>query len=291
MNATFNIKEVDFGSIEPCAAIALLGKRRTGKTTWCMNILQYLNDSVGRFVAVCGNKDNASEWRTVIHPLFVVQKDLAYLEKLRDYQDTKVSSFTSQQLPIPKKYRICIILDDCGSDRTFMHSKIIKDLLSNGRHYGMSLIILAQYLNQLAAENRDQLDYIGVLHTSNAKNIKKLFEEYVSTGTLREFRSLLNACTASRGMCWIDNTLNPKSIEDFIFFKNMVWPQTFQPVGHQGVRDYGVSHYHTKNPTAPLLVYDSGSDCEAVDSSTILNDQVVICHDKGSVVINKVKIE
>ena len=90
MSATVNIKEASLNDMEPCASIALLGKRRTGKTTWAKYLLQFLNKQIGRFVALCGNKDNASEWRRIIHPLFVMPKNIAYLKRLRDYQDEKV---------------------------------------------------------------------------------------------------------------------------------------------------------------------------------------------------------
>lgn len=243
MSATVDIKEADLHNIEACASIALLGKRRTGKTTWAKYILQFISKDIDRFVALCGNKDNACEWKRLIQPLFVMPKSIPFLKKLRDYQDERVSQYSTNQLPIPKKYRICIILDDCGSDRTFMHSPIIKDILSNGRHYGMTVLILCQYLNQMHAENRDQLDYLCMLYTSNQRNIKKIHEEYVNICDLRTFKYVLNACTDKKGMCWIDNTKNPSVIEQCVFFKKMIWPYEFHKVGAPSIRKYGHSHY------------------------------------------------
>lgn len=242
MNTTVNIQGADFDNLENCASIALLGKRRTGKTTWAKHILGKLNKHIDRFVALCGNKDNASEWKRVIQPLYVMPKNTEYMVRLRNYQDKKVSEFSENMKPVPRKYRICVILDDCGSDRGFMHSKIMKDILSNGRHYGMTIMILCQYLNQMHAENRDQLDYIGLLYTSNHRNIKKIAEEYVNVCDLRTFKFVLNACTRRKGMCWIDNTKNPGSIEDCVYFGRMSWPCDFTVLGSSEVRDYGQAH-------------------------------------------------
>lgn len=280
MSAVVNIKEADFSSIENCASIALLGKRRTGKTTWCKYILQNLNNHIGRFVALCGNKDNASEWKRVIQPLFVMAKSLEHLKKLRDYQDTKVSMFSEQQLPVPKKYRICIILDDCGSDRTFMHSNIIKDILSNGRHYGMTVIILCQYLNQMHSENRDQIDYLGMLHTSNVKNIRKVHDEYVNVCDLRTFKFVLNACSSKRGMCWIDNTRNPTTIEDCVFFKRIPWPYEFKKVGTPHIRQYGHQH-HMKNKERITNQHKQQEDTTHIPPK--LEEQVSSNNNKSSV--------
>jgi len=239
------IQEADLFSIEPNASIALLGKRRTGKTTWAKYILYHLKPKINRYVALCGNKDNASEWKRTINPLYVMDKNIKFLEALRDYQDTKVSRYSQENMPIPKKYRICIVLDDCGSDKNFMFSRIMRDMLSNGRHYGMTIIILAQYLNQMHSENRDQIDYLGMLYTSNLRNLKKVQEEYVNVSDLRTFKCVLKACSSNRGMCWIDNTKNPEKIDDCVFFKrnDMEVIKNMGRVGSSDIQTYGEEHY------------------------------------------------
>jgi hypothetical protein len=309
MTCTVNIKEADYSTLEHSASIVILGKRRTGKTTWCKYILQYLNKDIDRFVALCGNKDNVAEWKRIIQPLYVMPKNLAYLKKLRDYQDTKVAPFSENQQPIPRKYRICIIFDDCGSDRTFMRDPIINDLLSNGRHYGMTLVFLCQYLNQLHLENRNQIDYLGMLYTSNQKNIKKVHEEFANVAELRTFRFVLNACTTNRGMCWIDNTTNPTTIEEFIYYKKMIWPYTFETIGNNNIRDYGKNHYHSldqqKNSLKKTKTHanttfddiDTNSDDDSDDKNNhsllqnlpphILSTKSVYTDKKGSIIIRK----
>lgn len=247
MTSSVVLREASFQSLEENAAIAILGKRRSGKTTWAKFLLQSINLNVDRFVALCGNKDNQSEWTNIIQPLFVMSKNVDYLKRLRDYQDIRVSRYTSQNKKIPRKYRICIIFDDCGSDRTFMHSKIMKDILSNGRHYGMTIILLCQYLNQMHCENRDQLDYVGVLYTANLKNIKKIHEEYVNVCDLRTFRFVLNACTVNKGCCWIDNTKNAGKVDECVFFKHIPKKTIFYTIGGQNIRDYGKKHCMTES--------------------------------------------
>lgn len=249
------IREANLFSIEPNASIALLGKRRTGKTTWAKYILYHLQSKIDRFVALCGNKDNASEWKRVINPLFVMDKSIKFLEALRDYQDMRVSKYSQENLPIPKKYQICVILDDCGSDKSFMFSRIMRDMLSNGRHYGMTVIILAQYLNQMHSENRDQIDYLGMLYTSNLRNLKKVQEEYVNVSNLRTFKCVLNACAADKGMCWIDNTANPEKIEECVFFKRMDMEtvrnmsKEENKLGSKHVKKYALEHYFDPTET------------------------------------------
>lgn len=310
-----DINEADFEDIETCASIALLGKRRAGKTTWAKRLIESLNAQMDRFVVLCGNKDNASEWKRVIHPLYVMPKNLAYLKSLRNYQDEKVAKFSENQLPIPRKYRVTVIIDDCGSDRNFMHSDIMKDLLSNGRHYGITLMILCQYLNQMHSENRDQIDYLGVLYTSNKRNIKKVHEEYVNMCDIRTFSFVLNACTSKKGMCWINNTKNPSSIEQCVFFKRMTWPYEFKRVGSQHIRKYGNTHFldvtdkstsslslsNTKQYNNPFSVGGGSIDTDSDDSTKndfnlntndipphILSNKSTFQDKKGAFVVKKV---
>lgn len=245
--SSVTLHEACFSSIEDNASIAILGKRRSGKTTWAKYILQSINLNIDRFVALCGNKDNQSEWTSIIHPLFVMPKNIEFLKRLRDYQDLKVSQYSCKNLEIPKKYKICIIFDDCGSDKSFMHSKIMKDLLANGRHYGMTLIILCQYLNQMHCENRDQIDYLGILHTSNLKNIKKIHEEYVNICDLRTFKYIINASTVNRGLCWVDNTKHATTVSLCVFFKHIPPRCVFYPIGSQNIRSYGKKHCSSDN--------------------------------------------
>ena len=76
---TIELSEANFENIEACATIGILGKRRTGKTTWAKFILQSLSKHINRFVAICGNKDNSHEWKEVIHELYITSKSINYL--------------------------------------------------------------------------------------------------------------------------------------------------------------------------------------------------------------------
>ncbi len=237
------LQESNLNNIVDCASIAILGKRRTGKTTWAMFIIQHFKTKIDRYTVMCGNKDNLVEWKKVVHSLFIMLKDSEQLIEIRDYQDRKCCEFNNNQRTIPRKYKLCIVLDDCGSDRAFMHSNIMKDIVSNGRHYGTTIIILSQYLNQLHPENRDQIDYLCMLHTSNGKNLKKVFEEYINLYDLRTFRYVLNACTVNFGMCFIDNTKPVTRLEEFVFFKRIPDNTKLDNLGSYHVRKYGRNHF------------------------------------------------
>ena len=288
------IKEANFENIEAFASIAILGKRRTGKTTWAKYILQFLKKKCNRYFVVCGNKDNQVEWSKVVSPLFIFDKEksMVALERIRLYQEVKCSEYHDIDETIPVEDVLCVIFDDCGSDRKFMHSNLMKDLLSNGRHYGMFIIILSQYLNQMHAVNRDQLDYLGVLYTNNQKNITKIYEEYVNVCDRRTFNWVLLSLTTKRGMCWIDNTKTPTLVSDCVFHKKIPLPLNFVSVESRAVRDFAKLRYMSKEKQLQIndhrktrdrvLKIDSGSDDEH-----LRNDRNEYTDHKGTLVVYK----
>lgn len=274
--------DANFNLIEACATIILLGKRRRGKTTWAKLITQYLSKTIDRFVSISGNKDNQAEWGKVIAPLYtwLLKTDMSALKNLIKYQDTKVSPYTNQDLPVPRKYKLGLIIDDCGSNTSFMNSSLMQDIMANGRHYGITVIIPLQYFYQLLPKNREQIDYVGMLHTRNVKNIKKVYDEMINMMTLAHFKHVLEACTASRGLCWIDNTGTPDKFEDFIYYRRFpYWPYKFETVGSGHVREFHQKHYLTptikNHPRAhgnkPSMFPVEDADTESSDDDSVVD--------------------
>jgi hypothetical protein len=298
---TVGIKAASFENIERFAAIGLLGKRRTGKTTWAKEILKPISKHCDRFAVMSGNKDNMEEWALSVSRLFVMEKSIDQLEKIRDYQNNKCAPYRRDRKEIPKKITLTLIFDDCGSDRAFMHHKVMKDILSNGRHYGMYLLFLCQCLTQMNSQNRDQLDYLGMLFTSNQKAVKMAHEEYGNVVDLRTFKYTLRALTIDHGLCWIDNTVNPTNISECIFHKRMKYPPDEIPIfGSHQVRTYGEEHLEkkkkkkkhinnmfqqlTSNP-ATVNVDTDGED----DEGDIIADYARVTYSdrKGKIIIQK----
>jgi hypothetical protein len=197
-----HIAEANFDDIVECASIALVGKRRSGKTTWGRILCHTVAQKVSRFVVICGTKECKQEWQKNIPDMFISDKDEKYLQDIVRYQNSKVENGR-----VPENKRICIILDDVGSDSKFMKMSVMKDLMSNGRHYGITILILLQYMVQLPSENRANLDYVGILSTNNASSVKRIQSEFAGCVSLRVFEKILVKTTSNRGLMWINNTI------------------------------------------------------------------------------------
>lgn len=306
------IKEHSLDRLAPCATFGVFGKRRTGKSTLAAKVVAKLAESgVGRVVVYCGNRENQLEWARVVHPLFIHGKDLKHLDSVIEWQDTRIGkdreafedaehrkaledpSYHPREYEIPNHLRLIVILDDVGNSHEFMHSKTIRDLTSNGRHFGIDLIMLLQYITQMYTDSRSQLDYVGMLQTANTSSVDRVYKEYVGTPCcdLKVFHYLLSACTGKKGRAmWIDNTA-PMSIER-IFFVTIPWPVPRILLGHKKFIDFGRSHYLSTRRQSELQktappAQDARSTLESQLSQRLCDDDDAQPDDdevKGSIV-------
>jgi len=274
----------DFKNVAECATIALLGKRRAGKTTWCRYIIQWLRDRVNRTLVLCGNSEGRSQWSQFVMPLFVHDGDVSVLQRLIEYQSSIIKNLDmGKGDSIPEKYHVLIIIDDCGSDRKFMRHQVMDDLMANGRHYGIYMIVLLQSLSQMNISNRNQMDYIGVLFTNNHKNIKHVYEEYASMVPIQTFKVVLRHCTVRRGMCWIDNTMSGSHVEDLLYYHRMPKVIRYRHLGSSIARRFARLNFRVNcnrslredsPPQAkPIFLTDSGGSDSDTDPDFLTHDR------------------
>ena len=258
------LKEHSLDKLASCISALILGKRRTGKSTLASHIVSKLSQAgIKRFAVFCGNRENIIEWQRVVHPLFVHGKDIDALERIVRWQEDHVGAdreafeerekvkqqdnpkYVCAEYSVPLHLQVCVVIDDMGNDRAVMHSKLFKDIQSNGRHYGMSVLFLLQYITQLHPENRDQADYIAMLQTTNTKSVDKVFAEYVTSTccSRQRFAHLLAACTSKRGKCMFIDNNGSMQLESRIFFAKIPHPVPRILVGSKKFIKYGKDHY------------------------------------------------
>lgn len=239
------LNQFDFTDTKPNSSIGVFGKRRAGKTTYSKVVLRHLATKIDRFMVMCGTLDGEREWGKVVEPLYVVPKSTSKLEQVRDYQNQKVGLIGDAE--IPRKYHLCIVVDDCGADKKFMNSPIMKDLLANARHYGITLLLLMQYMMQLPAECRANLDYVLQLHNPDTKKVKTVYEEYVSCDGFKMFQNVLKSVTSDRGLCVIDNTVSAETLTDHVYWYRLTKKDmalSNMQIGSETVRDFAMVHYN-----------------------------------------------
>jgi len=207
----------DVHNIEESSSIAIIGRRRGGKTSLCRYLIsQVFAKKYGRFLVMAGTKDCKVSYGDLIPDMFVQEFSMLKLKAVRDYQDELVARYNNQ---LPKVGRVCIILDDIGADKQIMNSEIIRDLYANSRHYGIMLVSLHQYIYQIAPANRANLDYVFLKTFGSRKMTRLFYDEFINIGNELQFSYIFQSSTSNLQLsCVIDNTKIPQKMSDCVFY-------------------------------------------------------------------------
>lgn len=184
-----------------CAYI--VGKRNRGKSHLLLKML--LNKKL--------LKDKFDEV-ILINPTYKYDEKyhvIKFTEVFEEFSIELVDDLLNKFQENTEKNKILLILDDCIAENEFKSNQSdhpLNRLAVNGRHWGVSLIVLSQKYNALSPYVRGQLDYIILFETNNHYELKTLYEEYGS-GTFKEFDEFLNRVyTKKHDFLVIDNISN-----------------------------------------------------------------------------------
>lgn len=260
-----------------CGFFEVLGKRGTGKTTWTQYILQHSSHRrSGLFVAMCGSEVAKTSWSRLVHPIFVMDGNIGYLERLRDIQNKTVRHYERIGEPFPPERHVTLVLDDVSSNRKLMRSHILAYLASNSRHLRMSIFILAQYHCQIMTEVRNQFDVIFMLSTGDRKTINRIHSEYCSCVDLRIFRHLLSHITQDHGLLIIDNRTTSNRIDKVCFYAKMgSYPPELEPLGSENMWNFGRAHFCEQDTARPSeRAAENWVDGQSTSSNHVVTDRV-----------------
>ena len=110
-----------------------------------------------------------------------------------------------------------VVLDDCMDDTSWIHTKTIKSVFKNGRHYDMFFLLAMQYCLGIPPALRTCIDYVFILREPNLKNRKKLWENYGSIfPTFQMFCDVMDNLTENYHCMVIKNRVVSNQIEDVV---------------------------------------------------------------------------
>ena len=186
------------------------GQRGTGKTLFLQN---WLSENVhhahtAMHYLVCGNPAVRDAWSGFIHPLFhySLENGLNQLVQIVDRQKKVLRMHRNEQ--VPPNRQVVIVLDDVGSNRSIMHSRVMAYLATAGRHLCISVFITLQYLVQVPPEIRANIDLLCVMNTQNENMRKSIHREFVSSIPWRQFLAKLEGATRDYGALMVTQKCN-----------------------------------------------------------------------------------
>jgi len=77
-----------------------------------------------------------------------------------------------------KEIGLMVILDDLSQDESIYNSSIFKELIFNGKHYGIFVIVNVHFATCVSYRSRDQFQYVFATLDTSIKNCGKLYDYF-----------------------------------------------------------------------------------------------------------------
>lgn len=158
-------------------------------------------EATGFFQGTCGIPDAYifGDWRPeVIDTIINKQKKLAKENRMRN---------------------IFIVLDDLAFNKSLFLSKQMRELIFNGRHYGILVVITAQYLMDLPTYFRSNCDYVITTRTPGVQDRERLWKQFFGIiPSFNMFQSVMQSTTEDYHCLVMDNTVQSNNLEDNVFW-------------------------------------------------------------------------
>ena len=215
----FNLNKLSCNS-----AILIIAKRGSGKSWIVKSLLNHFKDiPVGNIVSLTENVNNF--YNNIVPDIFIFDKySPTIIDNIYTYQTRilkkkkklKDDGFEEESNKIDSRF--FLVLDDCMADSKVLNrDEKLKNLILNGRHYNILIIVTMQYVLNLKPEYRTNFDYIFLLYEDNHISCKKLFEQFGGMlENLKNFLKVFRALTENYG-CMVINVKNKKSLKDKIY--------------------------------------------------------------------------
>lgn len=203
MTTDLHLKQFSLRKIKAGHVICIIGRRGTGKTTLVEDLL-HAKRKIPTATLFGGRYDLGKHFPST----FVLDR----------YEPEVVRSIIARSKKTLEP--TLVVFDDCMYAKgSFHRDDNFREILMNGRHYNITLIITMQYCMDLHPSLRSQFDFVFAFKDNIRQNLESLWRAFFGiVDTLQNFRTIMQNCTENRHCMVIDNTSLSNNIEDVLFF-------------------------------------------------------------------------
>ena len=197
MNSQYNkeIDEFDLKNIERNSPIGIIGKRGTGKSYLCRDILNHMIDIP--YGIVISTTEPITFFYSENFPNFIIHTD---------FDPSIVENLIKRQKEIKehKKFenidtRALIVLDDCLSTKD-LNNKCIQELIFYGKCLNITFILITQLASEIRPALQTSFNYVFLLHDDNTTNQELMFKQYgCNFNSFSEFKNVYDKITQDFG--------------------------------------------------------------------------------------------
>jgi len=210
------LSRFDITDIKDDKVVVLIGKRETGKSFLCKDLL--FNHSSIPVGQVISGTEAANEFYSQMVPKLFIHEE---------YQAPIIQNILKRQRMMIDKWKVnpsidpraFLVLDDCLYDNTWTKDKNVRSLFMNGRHFKILFIITMQYALGIPPNLRTNIDYIFILRENYVSNRKRLYEHYAGMfPNFEMFCQVMDQCTENYECLVIHNNAKSNKLTDQVFW-------------------------------------------------------------------------
>ena len=210
------LSRFDINDIKDDKVVVLIGKRETGKSFLCKDILfHHSGIPVGQVIS---GTEAANEFYSKMVPKLFIHEEYqpAIIQNILKRQRMMIDKYKSNQNIDPRAF---LVLDDCLYDNTWTKDKNVRSLFMNGRHFKILFMITMQYALGIPPNLRTNIDYVFILRENYVSNRKKLYEHYAGMfPNFEMFCQVMDQCTENFECLVINNNAKSNKLVDQVFW-------------------------------------------------------------------------
>jgi energy-coupling factor transporter ATP-binding protein EcfA2 len=238
------VKRFDPSTIKRDAVVLLIGKRGSGKTTLMRDIMYHMRDKLDFGIAMSPTEETTETFgsfmpRSCIYNTF---SGLA-LESMLETQ--------RKQIKKGRFKNVFLLLDDCMYDKKIMAGTNTRELFMNGRHRKIFFMNSVQYMMDMPAPLRSQVDYVFALKENIISSREKLWKYFFGMfADFRDFNKVMNSCTEGYECIVVDNTKRSNEVSDCIYWYQASTTLPSYRLGQQVFWDLDDAYFHDNEEVA-----------------------------------------
>ena len=214
--AEIQLRKFDISQIKDDKVVVLIGKRDTGKSFLCKDILYYHSDiPVGQVIS--GTEAANQFYGSLVPKLFIHEEfSSEIVDNMLKRQKMMVEKKNSGDNVDPRAF---LILDDCLYDNKWTKDKCMRSVFMNGRHWKLLFLLTMQYALGVPPNLRTNIDFVFILRENYVSNRKRLYEHYAGMfPTFEMFCQVMDQCTENYECLVINNNAKSNKLTDQVFW-------------------------------------------------------------------------
>jgi len=216
MAMNLSLQKFDINDIKDDKVVVLIGKRDTGKSFLCRDILYSHRDiPVGQVIS--GTEGANQFYSKIVPKLFIHGEYTApIVNNMIKRQKMMIDKVNDGEKVDPRAF---LILDDCLYDNSWAKDPNMRSVFMNGRHYKLLFLLTMQYALGIPPNLRTNIDYVFILRENYVSNRKRLYEHYAGMfPTFEMFSQVMDQCTENYECLVINNNSKSNKLTDQVFW-------------------------------------------------------------------------